>query len=55
MRVISMTSGVILTAAISGFAFADSAPPVKPTLVLKEEVAGLPRDEKIRQLRGGTA
>ena len=46
MRLIPMMSCLILTTAISGFARADNAPPVKPNLVLKEEVTGLPRDEK---------
>ena len=46
MRLIPIMSCLILTTAISGFARADNAPPVKPNLVLKEEVTGLPRDEK---------
>ena len=48
MRLISMMSFLFLATTINGFALADNAPPVKHNLVLKEEVVGLPRDEKAK-------
>jgi quercetin dioxygenase-like cupin family protein len=46
MRSLSLIVSLLSLAAFTGFSFADTNVPVKPNLVLREVVAGLPKDDQ---------